>query len=177
MASQSQSSAFESLSSAFVGTPPAELLHGGKRWRAIEHAPNKKRNSKRSRAWSFSQEYESVDDSSVRAWRCNICPKDAVVVLFNKQINPANRHLESKHARIWDGTKEKDTDKDATKDEEVSGLVQKANITDFRFYLMRWIVRHHLPFDIVEDEDFQEVVKACNIGVQRYLVCGTTIRN
>ena len=120
----SQSSALDSLSSALASVPPSELSHGGKRWRAIDHAPNKKRHSKRARAWSFGQEYEAVDDRNVRAWRCNFCTKDAVVVLPNKQINPANRHLQAKHAAVWDNTKD---DIPEEPDERVSGLIQKAN--------------------------------------------------
>ena len=53
MASESQSSALDSLSSALASAPPSEILHGGRRWRAIKHAPNKKRNGKRGQAWSF----------------------------------------------------------------------------------------------------------------------------
>ena len=129
----SQISARDSLSSALASAPPSELLYGGRRWRAIEHAPNRNKNSKRARAWSFGQEYEYVEDSKVRTWRCNHRTRDAVVVLFNKQINPANRHLQAKHSTIWDVDQEEVVEQD----ERVSGLIQRANITDFRFYLLR----------------------------------------
>ena len=115
----SQSSAFDSLSSARASEPPPELSHAGKRWRAIEHAPNKRRNAKQGRAWSLGQEYELIGDNRVRAWRCNLCPNDAVILLSHKQINPANRHLEAKHAQVWGSTK----DEDVENDEEVSGLI------------------------------------------------------
>ena len=93
MASESQSSALDSLSSALASAPLSEISHGGRRWRAIEHAPNKKRNGKYGQAWSFGQEYENVDDSRVRAWCCNFYTQDAMLVLLNKQINPANYYL------------------------------------------------------------------------------------
>ena len=67
---------------------------------------------------------------------------------------------------------------DGEQDEQILGLVQKANITDFRMYLMRWIVRHHVAFSMVEDEDFQAMITSCNSGVADYLVqSGSTIRN
>ena len=53
MASESQSSTLDSLSSALASAPLSEISHGGRRWRAIEHAPNKKRNGKYGQAWSF----------------------------------------------------------------------------------------------------------------------------
>ena len=170
----SQSSALESLSSALASAPPSELSHNGRRWHAIEHVPNKRKNSKRARAWSFGQEYEAVDNRNVRAWRCNFCTKDAVVILSNKQINPANRHLEAKHTAVWGPKQEGDVEQD----EQVSGLVQRANITDFRFYLLRWMVRRNIVFSEVEDDDFQAMITACNKGVADYLVqSGQTMRN
>lgn len=63
-------------------------------------------------------------------------------------------------------------------DEQVSGLVQRANITDFRFYLLRWMVRRNIVFSEVEDDDFQAMITACNKGVADYLVqSGQTMRN
>ena len=175
MASDSQSSALESLSSALASAPPSEISHGGRRWRAIEHVPNKKKNSKRARAWSFGQEYENVDNSRMRAWRCNFCTQDSLLILSNKQINPANRHLQAKHPAVW---KVAAAEGDDEQDERISGLVQKANITDFHMYLMQWIVRHHVAFSMVEDEDFQAMITSCNSGVADYLVqSGSTIRN
>jgi hypothetical protein len=170
-----QSSALDSLSSALASAPPSEISHGGKRWRAIEHRPNKKRNTKRSRAWSFGQEYESMEDPNIHAWRCNFCPRDAIVILPNRAINPANRHLQAKHPAVWDVTRGEMT---VEQDEQVSGLIQRANITDFRFHLLRWIVRHNVAFTMVEDDDFQAIITACNSGVADYLVqSGSTIRN
>ena len=169
-----QSSALDSLSSALASAPPSELSHGGKRWRAIDHAPNKKRNTKRGRAWDFGQEYESVEDANVHAWRCNFCSQDAVIILPSRAINPANRHLQAKHPAVWGITK----DDVVEEDERVSGLSQKANITDFRFFLLRWLVRNNVAFITVEDGDFQSMITSCNKGVADYLVqSSTTIRN
>ena len=67
-----QSSTFESLSSTLASATPSEISHGHKRRRSIEHAPNKHRNSKRARAWSFGQEYESVEHSTIRAWQMKV---------------------------------------------------------------------------------------------------------
>ena len=116
-----QSSAFDSLSGALASAPPSEISHGGKRWRSIDHAPNKHRNSKRAWAWSFGPEYELVEDPNIRAWRCNFCPRDAMVVLPNKEVSPANRHLQAKHSAVWDVTKDDAVEEE---DERISGLIQ-----------------------------------------------------
>ena len=63
-------------------------------------------------------------------------------------------------------------------DKHILGLVQKANITDFHFYLLRWIVRHNVTFVTVENEDFQGILTAINKSVSNYLVrSGSTICN
>ena len=129
-----QSSAFNSISGALASAPPSEISHGGKRWRLIEHTPNRYRNSKCARAWDLGQEYQSVEDASIHAWHCNFYPRDALIVLSNKQVNPANRHLQAKHKAMWNIT---NIEANVEEDEHISGLVQKANITNFHFYLLR----------------------------------------
>ena len=96
-----QSSALDSLSSALGSAPPSELLRGGMGLRGIDHAPNKKRNTKGGRAWDYGQEYESVEDANVHAWRCNFCSQDAIIVLPSRAIDPTHRHLQAKHPAVW----------------------------------------------------------------------------
>ena len=175
MASDSQSSTLDSLSSTLVSTPLSKILYGGRRWRAIEHVPNKKKNSKRARAQSFSQEYKNVDNSCMRAWRCNFCTQDSLLILSNKQINPTNCHLQVKHPPMW---KVVAIEGDNKQDEYILGLVQKTNITNFHMYLIQQIMRHYVTFSIVEDKDFQAMITSYNSGVIDYLVySGSTIRN
>jgi hypothetical protein len=53
---------------------------------------------------------------------------------------------------------------------QVKGLVQTINIDSFRYYLTRWIVKHHIPFSVVEDTNFQIMLKLLNGSVQDYLI-------
>jgi hypothetical protein len=61
---------------------------------------------------------------------------------------------------------------------QVKGLVQSVNIDTFRYYLVRWIVKSHLPFDVVEDTSFQAMLELLNVSMKDYLVLtGDTIQN
>jgi hypothetical protein len=59
----------------------------------------------------------------------------------------------------------------------VRGLVHSVNIPRFRYHLLRWIVRRHISFTEVEDEDFQTILTELNTTIKPYLVSRNTIRN
>jgi hypothetical protein len=57
------------------------------------------------------------------------------------------------------------------------GLIHSVSIPRFRYYLLRWIVRRHISFTEVEDEDFQALLIKLNTIIKPYLVIRNSIRN
>jgi hypothetical protein len=56
-----------------------------------------------------------------------------------------------------------------------SELFQTLNVNKWRYHLMRWIVRKHLPFTITEDDDFEEMLMVLNQSISRYLLTGDSV--
>lgn len=60
---------------------------------------------------------------------------------------------------------------------KITQLTQSVNIEAFRRSLMRWIVKQHIPFLAIEDDDFRAILVELNQSVAGYLVSADTIRN
>ena len=45
----------------------------------------------------------------------------------------------------------------------------------FRNYLIRWVVEHHIPFTIIKDKNFRQMLLAINGSIKKHLVTGNTV--
>lgn len=50
--------------------PPPEIRYKGRDWILIEHPANRKKGTRRSKAWDYGDDYIAVDDTAQHAWRC-----------------------------------------------------------------------------------------------------------
>jgi hypothetical protein len=57
------------------------------------------------------------------------------------------------------------------------GPIPERPMNRFRFYFLRWIINKQLPFVIVKDEDFREMLLSLLIFIRRYLPYKNIIRN
>jgi hypothetical protein len=74
-------------------------------------------------------------------------------------------HLRKKHRKLL---QEEDVTSEQEDQEVVRGLVHSVNIPRFRYHLLRWIVRRHISFTEVEDEDFQALLTELNTIIKPY---------
>jgi hypothetical protein len=56
-------------------------------------------------------------------------------------------------------------------------LTQTLDVNKWRRHLMRWIIRNHIPFTAVEDEDFRGMSMALNRSMEPHLIAGDSVRN
>ena len=49
-------------------------------------------------------------------------------------------------------------------------LYNTLNFEEFRFHLIRWIIKRHIPFSVMEDRNFQLMLKALNEGIKDRVV-------
>jgi hypothetical protein len=80
--------------------PPAEIEYRGRRWGLIEHPPNKVRGSRRSWVRDIGDEYQALNDSNKRAWRCQICTRNDVIRIPEGRTGAMTRHISLKHNMV-----------------------------------------------------------------------------
>jgi len=115
---------------------------------------DRKKSTRQSKAWDFGDDYIAVDDPEQYAWRCRCCiGGDSMIFLHNKSISPAVRHLRNKHHMLLEDESSDlpSNTRDGPELPVVSSLIQKVNVEDFRYYLLRWIVNRQVAFIEVDD--------------------------
>ena len=187
----SQSSLSASISSLALpapppgSVPPAELYHSQQQWLRVEHPPSKRRGVLPSKIWEHGHDYISVTNPELHAWRCNYCVKDYLVIFKSDSTTNTWKHLRRVHGveqeRVVAQKRSRgatDIEENASESPQIRGLIQTVNIDTFRYHLVRWIVERHIPFTVVEDTNFQAMMKSLNGGMKDYLIqSGDTIRN
>ena len=180
-------SAFSVLSQGI--SPPVSLVHKGQIFLLIDHAANRKNGSKQSKVWDHGCDYINQVDPSSHGWRCNICIPQTFIIIRANKTSDILRHLREVH-RIDPNTQSvvavKRSIEDIIEDKEdeirlrsrskTRQLVQTLDIHKWRCHLIRWIIKRHLPFDAVEDNDFRAMLMALNQSIESYLVSGDTVR-
>jgi hypothetical protein len=82
---------------------------------------------------------------------------------------------------VEEGSNKEEEEEEEEKEEDrlkIKRLVQTVNMDTFRYYLTRWIVERHLPFTVVEDDNFQHMLGTLNTTIKDHLVKSrTSIRN
>jgi hypothetical protein len=162
--------------------PPSEITKEGRVWYAVAHAPNRRKGSKISKIWRLGQQYIALDNPELIAWRCQLCnDTDALILLANKSTTSATKHLKRKHSDLPANVYEDSSDITTITSEGSRGyrsLVTTVDVDLFRYHLLRWIVKRQIPFDEVEDEDFQAMLLSLSQAIQPYIVQSSqTIRN
>jgi hypothetical protein len=157
-----------------MSNPPTEISYQSRRYTFIDHAANRRRGSKQSGIWEFGHEYQDTSNPTRRIWRCSLCLSSSLFSLSGNTTAPPISHLRKKHRKLL---QEEDTVLEEEDQEVVRGLVHSVNIPRFRYHLLRWIVRRHISFTEVEDEDFQAILTELNTTIKPYLVSRNTIRN
>lgn len=92
------------------------------------------------------------------------------------------KHLRRKHhieARVDNASEQgtptpyKEEEEEKVQDRSKKGykmLYTTVNFDNFRFHLIRWIVERHIPFSVVEDQNFQLMLKALNESIDGRMV-------
>ena len=161
---------------------PDEINWKGNRWFHIDETAKQRRNAPRSKIWDHGSEYRKEANIHLKAWRCGYCLQDYLVVYTSDATSNCRRHLAAIHNMELDKSKGKNEEEEeqvpVERQLQLRSLVQSVNVDNFRFHMLRWIVECHIPFSIVEDQNFQLMMKSVNSTVQDYLVkSGDTIRN
>ena len=162
--------------------PPQEITKEGRVWYAVAHAANRRKGSKVSKIWSLGDQYIALDNPELIAWRCQLCSnEDALIILPNKSTTSAMKHLQRKHNHLLASTYEDSSDMATVTSDRSRGyrsLITTVNVDLFRYHLLRWIVKRQVPFDEVEDADFQAMLLSLSQAIEPYLVqSAQTIRN
>jgi hypothetical protein len=176
MASQSQPSvsSFPLRSTTSASSPPTELSYQGRRYTFIDHAANQRRGSRQSGIWEFGHEYRDLSDPTRRLWRCSLCSSSSLFSLSGNTTATSISHLRKKHRKLL---QEGEIIPEQEDQEVMRGLIHSVSIPRFRYHLLRWIVRRHISFTEVEDEDFQALLIKLNTIIKPYLVTRNSIRN
>jgi hypothetical protein len=82
-----------------------------------------------------------------------------IMILHKTTISPALRHPRKKHHIPFEdeSSDRMSTTTDGLELPVVSSLIQKVNVEDFRYYLIRWIVNRQVGFIEVEDGNFRQI--------------------
>src|SRR5665213_2552851 len=155
---------------------PPEITWNNRRWVYLDHRPNRRRGAKISIAWELGDEYFDMNDPNSRAWRCQLChPSNALISMHQGSTGAATRHLRLKHQRnttmnndtasiVTDSTNE--IALTAPIEPPKSQLKQRIDIEGFRCHLLRWIVNEQLPFNTVENPEFQAMLASISQSVE-----------
>jgi BED zinc finger len=185
----------ESLPASFVGSASQltsssqpqqclvedECLYKGRRSTCIDHQPNRRSGSPRSKIWEHSFEYRlagAIDCS--KFWRCRHCRK-TLLIDVNDTTKSVLRHLRVLHpqqlVRIGDISNSRSIP-DSQKTNSISSLVFTLDIAKFRWLLIRWIVCMQIAFSCVESQEFQDLLSYISPSLGKYMVAtGHTIKN
>jgi hypothetical protein len=166
--------------------PPSSITLRGEEFLLVDHTANRRKSSTVSKIWHHGQDYISQRNPSLHAWRCGLCDKNWFAVLRNTSTSDALRHLQGIHGLDIGSQKvvatkrkvqEEVEEAEQLKQPRLRQLIQTLNIPEWRRHLMRWIIRNHIPFTAVEDEDFKGLLTALNQSIGPYLVTGDSVRN
>jgi hypothetical protein len=143
-----------------------------------------------SRIWEHGQEYISQQIPDLRAWRCGHCNKNWFTILKNTKTSDALQYLVVIHGlelgsqkvvptkRKVPATVEVEEEEAQPKQPRIRQLIQTLDVLEWRRRrLMRWIVRNHIPFTAVEDEEFRGMLTALNQAVEPCLITGDSVKN
>lgn len=185
MASQysSTSAKSSSIPLSVLNDPPQECIWKRHRFQLSHSQPNRSvitGRSKPSRIWQYGRLYFRVDDDTKHAWRCGLCANNTLVLIDASSTSNARKHIIHSH-RIDINTESTTPSKgggDVAEEVTYRELYHVINVDTFRFHLIRWIVECHIPFNVVEDTNFQAMLRALNSTVDSHLLTsGDGVRN
>jgi hypothetical protein len=176
MTSQSALSipSFPLQSPTSASNPPTELSYQGRTYTFVDHSANRRRGTKQSPIWKFGHEYQDQSNPNRRLWCCGLCQSSSLFSLAGNTTATSISHLRKKHKMLL---QEEDTTSVLENEQTVQALIHSVSIPRFRYHLLRWIVRRHISFTEVEDEDFQSILLELNTAIKPYLISRNTIRN
>src|ERR1700754_3758144 len=111
-----------------------------------------------------------------------MCP---CMILMHDSISNARKHIKSQHrvdlysiiARKRSYIEEENS-LVVQRSPQIKGLVQSVNLDHFRYYLVRWVVEKHIPFGVIEDDNFQLILKSINGTLKDHITrSGDTVRD
>lgn len=164
--------------SSLLSNPPEEIVWERATWLHIEAPQGGGRQA--SGIWQHGHQYLKQEDLSQLLWRCGRCSHYCIRIgVKGGRTSTGNpmRHLLRKHhinakaaAAFGAGTVEEEEEEDSPYPQGFKMLYNTLNFEDFRFYLIRWIVERHIPFNVVEDRNFQLMLKSLNERIEDRVV-------
>jgi hypothetical protein len=167
---------------ASVGPPseltdaPEEVTFQHATWLLQTAVPISKKRGVKNRIWEYGQQYLNANDHRTIAWRCGICVQNKMVSFLHEATSNVKRHLREAHGLVVDSSMR--APQPMPRPGTIHGVIQGVNIDDVRFHLIRWIVEKHVPFSVVEDQNFQKMISAMSqMTAAKLTTSGDTVRN
>jgi hypothetical protein len=163
-------------------------LIAGKHMHQASRPENKRRGSKRSAVWDHGDTYlDPNQEGGLESWICDYCDS-TVILRGNQSTSNIRRHLIDKHKisfpsgadAVWkpfdddySSSKRALSDDDDDDDDDKQPLRKKrtpsplprwkrlyttVNIHKFRQKLIRFVVHHTEPFNVVSDSSFRDLI-------------------
>jgi hypothetical protein len=161
-------------------------------FRLLDHTANLRRTPMISRIWDFGGEYYDIHKpNGPHYWICDRC--DSVhSIPTNKSTSSMIRHLKRKH-RIVIEREARASSQVQSIEEEVSMAEERASVTTparfqavvhtvnvdlFRQKLIKWVIRHRVPFRGAISTDFRDLLITIQPSIEKVLpVTHQTIAN
>jgi hypothetical protein len=174
-----------------VNIGPETLTWKNIKWMRIDHPPSKRKNTVQSPIWQWGSDYINLANPDHHSWRCGLCIKDHLIDFKHDANTNTRRHLQAAHEIDLDKSTARKRSREVLEEESeekgkkeakgqpiVKGLIQMVNLDTFRYHLIRWVVERHIPFTVVEDVNFQQMLQSLNATVKDHLVKnGDSVRN
>jgi hypothetical protein len=162
--------------------PPDRVRYGDQEWLLTIHPENRHRNSKVSPAWDHGQEYRLLNNPERKLWRCANCK--SCITLSDGSISAAVRHLKKKHKILLRDEEVSVTGSvtgsvaGSERGEVARGLLQEIKVSDWRYWLLKWVIESHTPYRVIESEAFQQMLLSISQLIRPFLVqSGRTLAN
>jgi hypothetical protein len=145
----------------------------GKTYYRVPQRPSIRAESRNSFIWQWGDELRhSVGENSQRIWKCNECPVSRPqIYVISHTTNKAINHLHERHgidnSTLQDDKASPEISRKRRREASVASqlttstvrqVVTNISVTDFRYFLVRWIVVMHLALLIVEHPAFRDLI-------------------
>lgn len=164
----------------------------GKTYYRVPQRPSIRAESRLSFIWQWGDELRhSVGENSHRIWKYNQCPiSRPQIYVISRTTNKAITHLLERHDIDNSTSQDNKASPEASRKRQretsiasqlttstVRQVVTNISVTDFRYFLVRWIVVMHLALSIVEHPAFRDLILCIAPSLEVFLISSAnTIR-
>jgi len=146
----------------------------------IEGIPAQRARTVRSWVWDYGSKFIHSDGKEY--WKCSPCESDGHEIIYLHRHGPTNasKHLRGHHGIVPDDEKDEEEPEEGSVYTQILHSKSQFNVEVFRWKLLRCIAVLHLPFSIVEHDEFRDLFLYCSPHLRRNDALpksGTSIKN